>query len=615
MLGGYTGTPHQYNRAEQSTTFQRISLYDAALSQALPHRHAMQSATIEAHNDRIIRIGGLVAADDAGETQDLKSLASVEAFDLTTRTWTALPSMPAGRSSHDTIVMEDTLYVVGGWTLDDRAGIRMWRDDMWTLDLSEPKSGWKTVKTPFKRRAIAVEAIAGHLVIIGGMTPDFEQSSRLDLYNPETDSWSRGPDFPRGAFGVAATRAGDRIVASSASGEVFAWTDGDDRWSHVATLTFPRFFHQLAPTPGGDVIAIGGISSGKRPRHIERIHLDAATSGAPAVHEWVVPYPGEAKNRQGAFVHNGELHVFGGNNSVGQHDFEPENFLAEGWTLDLGRLEWTPMAPYPAKRQSMSTIVRADGTGVSIGGFGHDGDAARTQRDGFTFDFKTSEWSVSARGLPVSRSQFGLAEHNGRLWVFGGLDYDPKRDEGDQFRHLTDVLVEERSDSAATFVPSDVELPRPRRAFGNATLDERFYLVGGMRDGFQLVETCDVFDFDTQTWSTIASPQRVRLNPELVSLGGRLFLAGGSSPRLDGADGLAPNPTIEMYDPASDTWTVVIDELPMPARHLLMDTFRGRLLLYSVHNSEQDAARIALIDVRSFLRSADDDSSQASVQR
>jgi len=618
MLGGYTGTPHSYNRAEQSRVFQRVNLLDPAHVERLPDVEPVQSATLEAYGGRVIRVGGLEALNSSGEEASLRSLATVEAFDPVRGVWEPLPSLPSARSSHDSAVVGETLYVVGGWTLDDAAGVRTWSDDLLALDLADSDAGWRTIGAPFARRALASVAVDGLLVAIGGMPEDFSWSQRVDIFDPESSAWSEGPSFPVGAFGAAATVVDGEVIASAASGEIFAWRPGDSSWRKVASLTFPRFFHQLAATPEGGVLALGGISQGTRPRHIERVNLGGASAEGVSVSAWSVPFPGQAKNRQGVIVAGQRLHVFGGNNSTGQHDFEPRHFLDEAWMLHLARMEWEGAPEHPVRRQSMSALRRASGVGVSVGGFGHEGardsGAARTHAQGHAFDYDAGAWSdAGAPDLPVSRSQFGLVEHEGRLWVFGGLDYDPRRPESDHFRHLSDVLVETPSGEGSRFVDANADLPTPRRAFGGALMDGRYYMVGGMRGGFERVERCDVFDFDTRAWSTIASPSVVRINPELVALGGRLFLAGGSSERADG-EGLEADPTLEMYDPRTDTWTTVMERIPVSGRHMRMMAYRGQLLLYSVHNEEVDAANIALIDVSGALDGAPEGEAAAMAQ-
>ena len=595
VLGGYSGRPHDYHREGQSADFYRVNLYDLSHIERLPHNQNMQSSPLETWNGKVIRIGGLVAENAPGEPEHLVSLKSVALFDPSTGAWSALPDMPSGRSSHDTAVIGSKLHVFGGWDLDAENDSRSWHTDLLTLDLEAPERGWETSELPFQRRALATVKTGDQIVVIGGMTERGPTNS-VDIYNPETGGWEKGPDFPSQAFGAAGDSVDGRVIASAASGVVHSWAPGEEAWAPIGTLTFPRFFHQMAADQNGDVLAIGGISRGMRPAHIERLAVSTPQPEKATVNHWMVPTPSAAKNRQGFFVRDGWVYMFGGNNSTGQHDFESDNFLDECYRLNLATMTWRPCGDYPMARQSIQTLMSEDGTtGFALGGFGHSGEMAHTHVEGGTYDFKTNSWEMTGPHLPVSRSQFGLAEHDGKYWVFGGLDYDPRREEGDHFRHLTEVLSADSAAGSGDFADTGIKLESPRRAFGGVKVGSKYYMLGGMKEDFQLVDSCDAFDFENKTWSRISSPERTRLSPEAAVIGNQIYLAGGMSPTADG-EGIEPNRSLEVYDTTNDTWTTVIEELPFSLRHIRMMPFRSQLLIFSSHESPENLAHVVLIN-------------------
>jgi N-acetylneuraminic acid mutarotase len=552
----------------------------------------LQSVALAAHPEFLVRAGGMRATNAPGEPTHLQSTAEVARYRPEAARWESLPSLPDGRSSHDAVVLGDTLYVLGGWRLEGDSDSASWYRDGLALDLDDPDARWQSFPAPFQRRGLAVAAVTGHLVAIGGMDPEGEMSQQVDIYDPAAGVWKRGPDYPAPAFGVAATTVGDRVYASAMDGAVYSLAAGEQRWQPVSTLAFPRYFHRLLAADGA-LLAVGGIlgmREGGRVRAIERVAL--TTPRTPSISRFTLDAPGPAKNRQGMFLRGHALHVFGGNRSLEQHDFEPDSFLSEAHTLHLGPLTWAPMAPLPARRQTMQTVVADDlGVGVSVGGFGHDGKVARTFAESFVYDFRSDAWQARPGTLPAPRSQFGLVERQGQLWVFGGLDYDPdRRDRDDQFRHPLNVLAAPLADAGAGFQDSGINLPQPRRAFGGALLGERYYLVGGMRESFQLVTGCDVYDFATRTWSTIPAPRRTRLSPQLVALGGKLYLAGGVA-----GDALAPEPSVEVFDPATGRWSVLVERLPIVTNHMRMFAYGDRLLIYSAHSPE-DEVHVLLVD-------------------
>ena len=140
-----------------------------------------------------------------------------------------------------------------------------------------------------------------------------------------------------------------------------------------------------------------------------------------------MPTASAAKNRQGVFLQGQQLYVFGGNNSLEQHDFEAKNVVDSAFRLDLGALDWKPVESFPVARQSMQSLLvgyAEKGVAYAVGGFGFAQEHLATQPDVFSYDLASAKWSKLARGLPAPRSQFGLAEWGNALWVIGGLDYD-----------------------------------------------------------------------------------------------------------------------------------------------------------------------------------------------
>ena len=594
MLGGYTGPPHDYYREAQCNDFLRVNVHDPSHIEYLPHDQKIQSCSLEAFDGRVFRIGGMIAHNSQDEPQALDSVDDVLAFDAEARAWYPMPSLPHRRSSHDSTMAGSRIVVAGGWGMDHEADDQIWHEDILILDLEDLDGGWRSIPAPFKRRAVATTAIGDQVVTIGGITDDRKMSHSVDVLDLETQRWTSGPAYPGVAFGLAAETRNGRVVASGADGKVFDWAPGETSWRHVGSLTFPRFFHQIAVTPDDDLMFVGGMSRGVRPAHLEHLDLDDDRS-ATTVRHLTIPTPIASKNRQGMFVHDGWLYLFGGNNSTGQHDFEPENFLEESHRLSLANLEWEAFEPFPHQRQTIQTAT-AESTGAmyALGGFGHDGEVARTWPEGYRYDRERDEWMDDAPNLPIPRSQFGFTEHDGTLWVFGGLDYDPRREKDDRFRHVTEVVSASIDRGDEEFAYEGINLTEPRRAFGGAVLDGGYFMVGGMRENFQLVESAERFDFETGQFTTISSPARPRLSGRLVPLNGRLYFAGGSSPAADG--GFEPNPSLEVYDPATDRWSTVMETIPVTPTHLRMMPYRGRILLFSSHVDEGGKVELVFVD-------------------
>jgi len=594
-LGGHLGEAHAYAREFQSPFLLRASLNSLSNWEICSiDEQGAQSAALVAGPTGLLRVGGMRALNAADEAMELVSVDEVAVFDPRFALWSALPRLPQARSSHAAAVCGSLLYVAGGWTLDsgdlEQGGV--FADDLLVLDLDSVESGWRRLPGPGQRRGLALAAVRGRPIAIGGMDERGRPTSRVDLFDPANSSWSAGPSFPDFGFGVAACAIGDDLYASGKSGRVWRLTLGASAWEAVGTLLYPRIFHQLvADTRNGELIALGGGLNGQHAAALERISL-AQPEPTQQFSRLTLPAPLAAKNRQALLLEGDRLEFYGGNNGLEQHGFEAERFCAQAWSLGLSDFEWTRLRDLPVSRQSMGAASLGEGRALLVGGFGPGETKARSHADVFVAAGERGPWSAAA-ALPQPRTQFGLHAQGGRLWMLGGVDYDAARGSEHSFVYPLEVY-RAPIDAALRFEDSGLRLPRARRAFGSELLDGRCYLVGGLSAGFAQVEVCDVLDLESQSWSTIPSPRRARVSPELVALGGRLYLAGGAS--ADARGELRPDRSIEVFDPRTQTWSMCVEELPLDPTHARLFAWHARLLLVSTQVAEADALELVWID-------------------
>lgn len=591
VLGGYSGEPHHYTKEGQSEAFARLNLGTGAWD-SLPSLGKVQSATLDAMGGKLVRVGGMRIDNSANEAIALRSLTDVDLFDVRAAQWTKATPLPEPRSSHGTAIVDDKIYVIGGWTLNGAMNSGTLATTMLIGQLSNDAITWTSKPVALRSRALGVAALDHRIVAVGGIDGRRVQRT-THIYDTRTDSWSFGPEFPEPAFGVALTRMGNHVFASGASGRVYVLNDTQSAWEPHSQLLFPRFFHSVVSI-NERLLFLGGVPGthdGARVRHIEQVGPTQA-----GITSWTLPAQSEAKNRQGMFLSGSSLYVFGGNKSLGQHDFAPTNFLQDNYRLDLASFSWTKLNPFPNAAQSMQTVVVGGEYGVASGGFGPKNAALKSSPEVFHYNFETDEWS-KAGGFPESRTQFGFAEYADELWVFGGMTFDDSRQDA-QFQYPTSVL-QRKVNSNGPFVPSEITTPRARRAFAWASLGDDFYMVGGMAEGFSLVEECDAFNFPGKTWTSIPCPSRVRIGAEMAALDDKLYLIAGRSKPTPDAE-LTDDPRIEVYDPASRSWSVLVEKLPLAdTHHLRAFAFRGNLLIYSAQREAQEI-QLLLLDPNSL---------------
>jgi hypothetical protein len=238
--------------------------------------------TLTAHNGRVIRVGGMTPHNAPGEKTDIRSTAAVAAFDPKAGTWNELPPLPAPRSSHDAVVVGDTLLVAGGWN-SQSGQPPVWHDTALALALSSAAPEWRPVPQPFKRRALTAAVAGGKVHIIGGLEADGTAVRRVDVYDPATKTWTAGPDLPgntdRVGFSPAAATVNGRLLVNTSAGPVHRLTADGAGWEQVGTAARKRMVARLLPF-GGQAVLVGGASGGQNVSLIERI--TPAPTGQPA---------------------------------------------------------------------------------------------------------------------------------------------------------------------------------------------------------------------------------------------------------------------------------------------------------------------------------------------
>lgn len=589
LLGGYSGVPHAYSKEGQSAEVLAIDR-SGAVKQIATMPEALQGVPAVLFRDRLCAFGGSHASNASGAPTVMTSVSSARCLSLGDGTWSEFPPLPEGRSSHGAALVGSTVYVAGGWTLTGKPESGVFASELLALDLARPERGWTKIPAPFARRAVGVAALGTRLFVVGGMTSEQKISASVDVYDTTTKKWSKGPDFPRDAFGIAVVAQNGKLYASARDGVLRSLGGGDRAWRDVRPLAYGRFFHQLLPFEG-DLVALGGIGgmhTRGRNRVIERVSLD----GSPSLGTLTVEFPGVAKNREGILLREEELLLFGGNDSLEQHDFARTNFENEAWTIDLSTLEFRETSPYPFRRQSMQLLSLGD-RALSLGGFGHEPlpdpkSEAISHGEVVAFDWEKGLWK-SVSSLPRGRTQFGVVARGDDAWIFGGLNYDPSR-KTNTFDHDRSIWKASLREGAPSFVETNLELPEPRRAFAGALFDGKYVMVGGMKDNFELVDGCLEFDFATEKFADFPCPAP-RLSGDLVPAGGKLFLVGGS---VKTKDGIEESRAVEVFDPKTRKWKSVGFELPFSTKHLRALPYRDQVLLVTLH-SEKPALTIGLL--------------------
>ncbi len=200
--------------------------------------------------DRLYAAGGV--------TQTAAVTSAFLAYDPGADEWTPMPDMPDARSGHAMVAVKDALYVVGAAPV---------------VTVYAPATNeWTTRSAPAEaaRRGAAAAALDGRIYLMGGRDADGVVSMRVDVYDPEADAWSVGPDLPGPRSGLGAAVLGGAL-------HVFGGADLDGRgvsaahfvlaadgqsWREADALLSPRTDFAVASVDGAIVVVGGGAGGG-----------------------------------------------------------------------------------------------------------------------------------------------------------------------------------------------------------------------------------------------------------------------------------------------------------------------------------------------------------------
>ena len=239
----------------------------------------LQGMALVSCDGKLYRVGGLNARNALKDKANLHSVAEFSCFDPSTKAWTALPSLPAPRSSHDAAVLDGKIYVVGGWNLTGDSSTGEWEIDALVYDTHEPNAKWEKLPTPpFQRRALAVAAWNNRIWVVGGMDEFADIKRNVFSFDPQTNAWSSAEDLPGDdmqGFGVSAWGLNSGLYASGTDGVLYRLAQPDREWEQAGKLDTPRFFHRLLPADEKSLLVVAGASLGEgHIQAIERIDIE-----------------------------------------------------------------------------------------------------------------------------------------------------------------------------------------------------------------------------------------------------------------------------------------------------------------------------------------------------
>jgi N-acetylneuraminic acid mutarotase len=499
-----------------------------SLVSTVPQTHFESSAAV--WRDRLYVFGGFWNAS-------LEASARVDIWDPESGKWSRAADMPHPTTHRNALPVGDTIWFAGGFEGDhpgpvtDRVLGYVPATDVW----------FEGPPLPFVRGAGALVADGRRLHYFGGYGGD--KLPRAEHWMLDLDAWQAGeaswePRAPlptaRGQF-TGASLDGYLYAIGGAEPhdpfsadliEVHRYDPQADTWSDAASLPFPLSHNEPATiVRDGQIWLVGGRSKGRSTASWNVMIYDASSD------LWMpwksLPRPLLAP---AAGAIGDELFVAGG----ADMEINPEPVTGV-WRASMKPGWWGGMAmPEPAGEVAAGVV----GTRMVVVGEG----TSSTQLYDVSGGYWIEEISFSTAPRPLVGRGHAAEVVGDSLYLLGGIGA------GAGQMQIYDV----RS-NRWTVGP---ELPFQAGGSASALIDGKLYVGGGI-DGSSTLAEAAAYDPATQTWSAIAPMPKPTSHAASGTDGARWYVFGGRGPRSADAVGAANGlDDVQVYDPATDTWTV-----------------------------------------------------------
>ena len=263
-----------------------------------------------------------------------------------------------------------------------------------------------------------------------------------------------------------------------------------------------------------------------------------------------------------------------------------DSITASVETYDAVWDTWTHKTNLPEARMGFAAGV-VDGKIYIIGGMANQ-EAKSTV---WMYDPVTDSVETKAP-MPTARFALAAAVVDGKIYAIGGLT-----------GNIEQSSVVEMYDPATDIWSVKASMPTNNHNMTASAVDGKIYVIGGQMAGVSEVglQTVLMYDPDTDSWSQKSSMHVRRWAPSSSVMDGQIYVIGGEKGIEDGWPGLN---SVEMYDPATDSWTPKAP-MPTPRRGHSSSVLDQKIYVMGGHSwlfrsGDTDSRRISLYGLRTF---------------
>ena len=172
---------------------------------------------------------------------------------------------------------------------------------------------------------------------------------------------------------------------------------------------------------------------------------------------------------------------------------------------------------------------------------------------------------------------------------------------GAQVSNVTSVSVA-LENAAKQWMPR-TDMPTARFNFGTSIVDGKVFVIGGEVDQFgdTAVATVEMYDPKTDTWEQRADMPTARAGVSTLVVDGKIYALGGGERQKIQVGRAWRNsgkllPTIEMYDPVTDTWIQKAD-MPVPRSSNSTCIVDGKIYIIGGVAANRKQGRLDSVDI------------------
>jgi RNA polymerase sigma factor (sigma-70 family) len=227
---------------------------------------------------------------------------------------------------------------------------------------------------------------------------------------------------------------------------------------------------------------------------------------------------------------------------------------------------WTQKADMPTPRFLAGSAV-VDGKIYVIGGAPFSGGYTAVVEE---YNPATDTWAKRA-DMPTTRQGPAAAAVDGIIYAIGG------------WNSKDDVLTTvEAYDPATDEWITKADMPTARSGPAIAVVDGIIYVIGGYDTNTRVLSAVEAYDTATDRWTKKADMPTARCAHAACVIDGKIYVSGGIE--VWGQD-MPDMPTVEIYDPGTDTWAQA-PEMPVGKQIHSASAVDGKMYIVGGTNYE-----------------------------